>query len=169
MVKLGRKTTSASLAAQLLIMTSARAHMVRFARWDEFDLEAGTWYLPSERMKMRVPFVIPLARKTIALVQSIPRDEKSPYLFPGQGKSGVMSANAVRTLLHEMEYGHITRHGFRSSFRDWAGECTNYPREVCEMALAHDERNQTEGAYSRSDFLDKRRLLMRDWVEFITS
>lgn len=169
MVKLGRKTTSASLAAQLLIMTSARAHMVRFARWDEFDLEAGTWSLPSERMKMRVPFVIPLARKTIALVQSIPRDEKSPYLFPGQGKSGVMSANSVRTLLHEMEYGHITRHGFRSSFRDWAGECTNYPREVCEMALAHDERNQTEGAYSRSDFLDKRRSLMNDWVEFITS
>ena len=78
-----------------------------------------------------------------------------------------MHANAIRTLLHAMEYEQITRHGFRSSFRDWAGECTHYPREVCEMALAHDERDQTEGAYSRSDFLDKRRALMTDWADYI--
>ena len=167
MTKLSTNITPASLAAQLLIMTSARAHMVRFARWDEFDLEAGTWSLPDERMKMRVAFVIPLAKEVIELVKNIPRDEVSPYLFPGQGKTGVMHANAVRTLLHDMEYQHITRHGFRSSFRDWAGECTHYPREVCEMALAHDERDQTEGAYSRSDFLDKRRALMTDWTDFI--
>jgi len=83
--------------------------------------------------------------------------------------SGVMHANAIRTLLHDMGYKQITRHGFRSSFRDWAGECTNYPREVCEIALALDERDQTEGAYSRTDFLDKRRDLMNDWSEFITS
>jgi hypothetical protein len=83
--------------------------------------------------------------------------------------SGVMHANAIRTLLHDMGYKQITRHGFRSSFRDWAGECTHYPREVCEIALALDERDQTEGAYSRTDFLDKRRDLMNDWSEFITS
>lgn len=169
MTKLSKNSTPASLAAQLLIMTSARAHMVRFARWDEFDLETGTWSLPSERMKMRVAFVIPLAKEVITLVKTIPRTEGSPYLFPGQGKTGVMHANAIRTLLHAMEYEHITRHGFRSSFRDWAGECTHYPREVCEMALAHDERDQTEGAYSRSDFLDKRRGLMNDWSSFIST
>ena len=169
MTKLSRNSTPPSWAAQLLIMTSARAHMVRFARWDEFDLEAGTWSLPDERMKMRVAFVIPLADEVVKLVQSIPQDEGSPFLFPGQGKTGVMHANAVRTLLHGMGYKHITRHGFRSSFRDWAGECTHYPREVCEMALAHDERDQTEGAYSRSDFLDKRRILMADWARFLTS
>ncbi|MNC05922.1 Prophage CP4-57 integrase [compost metagenome] len=169
MTKLSINSTPASLAAQLLIMTSARAHMVRFARWDEFDLEAGTWSLPDERMKMRVAFVIPLADEVVKLVKTIPRTEGSPFLFPGQGKTGVMHANAVRTLLHGMEYEHITRHGFRSSFRDWAGECTHYPREVCEMALAHDERDQTEGAYSRSDFLDKRRALMNDWSKFIIS
>ncbi|MGF6199227.1 tyrosine-type recombinase/integrase [Pseudomonas laurylsulfatiphila] len=169
MTKLSKNSTPASLAAQLLIMTSARAHMVRFARWDEFDLETGTWALPSERMKMRVAFVIPLAKEVITLVKTIPRTEGSPYLFPGQGKTGVMHANAIRTLLHAMEYEHITRHGFRSSFRDWAGECTHYPREVCEMALAHDERDQTEGAYSRSDFLDKRRGLMNDWSSFIST
>ena len=167
--KLGLNTAPASWAAQLLILTSARAHMVRFARWDEFDLEAGTWSLPDERMKMRVAFVIPLAREVVTLVESIPRTEGSHYLFPGQGKEGVMHANAIRTLLHAMEYKHITRHGFRSSFRDWANERTHYPREVCEMALAHDERNQTEGAYSRSDFLDKRRALMEDWSKFATT
>lgn len=169
MAKLSTNTTPASLAAQLLIMTSARAHMVRFARWDEFDLEAGTWSLPDERMKMRVAFVIPLADQVMVLVQSIPRTPESPFLFPGQGKTGVMHANAIRTLLHGMKYDHITRHGFRSSFRDWSGECTNFPREVCEMALAHDERDQTEGAYSRTDFLDKRRALMTGWANYLTS
>ncbi|WP_421526384.1 tyrosine-type recombinase/integrase [Pseudomonas yamanorum] len=167
--KLQADSTPASLAAQLLIMTSARAHMVRFARWHEFDLEAGTWSLPGERMKMRVAFVIPLAEEVVKLVKSIPRDERSAFLFPGQGKTGAIHANAVRTLLHGMGYEHITRHGFRSSFRDWASECTPYPREVCEMALAHDERDQTEGAYSRSNFFDKRRALMTEWATFIIS
>ncbi|UHC83429.1 integrase arm-type DNA-binding domain-containing protein [Pseudomonas sp. NIBR-H-19] len=169
MTKLSTNTTLAALAAQLLIMTGARAHMVRFARWDEFDLDTGTWSLPGERMKMRVAFVIPLAEEVVKLVNSIPQDERSPFLFPGQGKTGVMHANAVRTLLHGMGYKQITRHGFRSSFRDWAGECTQYPREVCEMALAHDERDQTEGAYSRTDFLDKRRALMGRWANYLTS
>ena len=169
MIKLRANSTPPSQAAQLLIMTSARAHMVRFARWDEFDLAAGTWSLPDERMKMRIAVVIPLPEEVVKLVRSIPRNEGSAFLFPGQGKTGVMHANAVRTLLHGMGYEHITRHGFRSSFRDWAGECTNYPREVCEMALAHDERDQTEGAYSRSDFLDKRRALMNDWSDFLNT
>lgn len=88
--------------------------------------------------------------------------------IPSLGYAGMMHANAIRTLLHGMGCEHITRHGFRSSFRDWAGECTHYPREVCAMALAHDEHDQTEGAYSRSDFLDKRRLLMNDWSRFVS-
>ncbi len=77
--------------------------------------------------------------------------------------------NAFRNLLHKMGHADLTTHGFRSSFRDWAGECTHYPREACEMALAHDERNQTEGAYFRSDFLEKRRALMADWAKFCCS
>ncbi|MCY1557343.1 Prophage integrase IntS [compost metagenome] len=120
-------------------------------------------------MKTRVPFVIPLAEEVITLLNGLPQIEGSPFLFPGQGKSGVMHANAIRALLHKLEQEHITRHGFRSTFRDWAGECTHYPREVCEMALAHDERDQTEGAYSRSNFLDKRRALMDDWAVFLTT
>lgn len=167
MTQLKENTAPASLAAQLLILTGARAHMVRFARWDEFDSKARAWSLPEERMKMRLAFVVPLADQALELLQAIPRIDASPFLFPGQGKSGVMHVNGIRTLLHDMGHVDITRHGFRSSFRDWASECTHYPREVCEMALAHDERDQTEGAYSRSDFLDKRRALMQDWADFI--
>jgi len=169
MRQLKTNMTAPSLAAQLLIMTGARVHMVRFARWDEFDLQARTWSLPDERMKTRVAFTIPLTDEIMECVHAIPRIEGNHFLFPGQGKSGVMHANAIRNLLHEMGYKSITRHGFRSSFRDWAGECTNYPREVCEMALAHDERDQTEGAYSRSDFLEKRRELMSEWTSYIRS
>jgi len=80
-----------------------------------------------------------------------------------------MHANAVRGLLHGMGHTDITRHGFRSSFRDWANERTHYPREVCELALAHDERSQTEAAYSRSDLFEKRRALMTDWAAYATT
>jgi integrase len=158
--------TLPSFAAQLLILTGARARMVGLARWDEIDLEARTWSLSAERMKMRKEFVIPLADPVVELLSKIPRIECSPYLFPGRGKSGVMHANAVRSLLHGLNHDDITRHGFRSTFRDWAAERTNYPREVCEMALAHDERDQTEGAYSRTDFLEKRRGLMAEWAAY---
>ncbi|TBW11702.1 DUF4102 domain-containing protein [Azotobacter chroococcum subsp. isscasi] len=159
----------AAAAARLLILTGARSHMVRFAQWSELDMVAGVWSLPAERMKMRQAFAIPLAPEVVELLESIPRIDDSPYLFPGQGKSGVMHANAIRNLLHGLGHDDVTRHGFRSSFRDWANERTHYPREVCELALAHDERDQTESAYSRSDLIEKRRALMAEWAKFITT
>lgn len=168
MERLREMPTAASWAAQLLILTAARSHMVRYAHWGEFNLTAQTWSLPDERMKMRVAFVIPLASQVVKLMKAIPKDKADSFVFSGQGKTGVMHANAIRNLLHSLGHENITRHGFRSTFRDWAAECTHYPREVCEMALAHDERNQTEGAYSRTDFLDKRRALMNDWAAFVT-
>lgn len=168
MEKLAQNQGRDACAARLLILTGARSHMVRLAQWSEFDLTAGTWALPAERMKMRKPFVIPLAAQTIEILQGMLRTD-SPYLFPGQGISGVIHANAVRNLLHKIGHDEITRHGFRSTFRDWANECTHYPREICELALAHDERDQTEAAYSRSDFLEKRRALMEDWAAFCSN
>lgn len=157
-------------AMQLLIMTGARSHMVRQAKWDEFDFEDHTWSLSAERMKARSAFVIPLPEKVVELLQSIPKVDGSPYLFPGQGRSGVMHGNAMLFLLQdELGCKGATCHGFRSTFRDWAGECTNYPRQICELALAHDERGQTESAYSRSNFLEKRRALMTDWANYLTS
>lgn len=167
--KLQGVETLSSFAGQLAILTGARPHMARFARWDEFDFESRTWSLSIGRMKSRRAFVIPLADPVLELLRKIPRIEGSPFLFPGRGKSGVMHANAVRTLLHDLNHADITRHGFRSTFRDWAAERTSYPREVCEMALAHDERDQTEGAYSRTDFLEKRRDLMADWASYAVS
>ncbi len=158
-----------TLALRLLILTGARSHMVRFAEWSEFDLQAGTWSLAAERMKMRKAFVIPLAPTVVELLESIPRTDGSPYLFPGQGQSGVMHKNAFRVRLHGLGLADISAHGFRSTFRDWANEHTHYPREVCELALAHDDRDQTEGAYSRSDFLEKRRALMSDWAAYATT
>jgi integrase len=168
MVKLSQSDARAAVAARLLIFTGARAQMVRLAAWNEFDLGAAIWSLPAERMKMRQAFDIPLAPEVVELLQGLPRIEGSAYLFPGQGKSGAMHANAIRSLLHALGHDDVTRHGFRSSFRDWANERTHYPREVCELALAHDERDQTEAAYSRSDFLEKRRALMVDWATYVT-
>lgn len=156
-------------ALRLLLLTAARAGMVRFAVWSEFDLDAAVWSLPAERMKMRQAFHIPLPPAAVELLQALPRIEGSPYLFPGNGKTGVIPKEAMRLLLHGMGHTDITNHGFRSSFRTWASERTHYPREVCELALAHDERDQTEGAYSRSDFFDKRRELMQTWAQFITT
>lgn len=165
MSKLAGIPSRDAVAARLLILTGARSHMVRFAQWSEFDLDKAIWTLPGERMKMKKPFSIPLPLETVEMLRGIDRTD-SVYLFPGQGKSGVIHANAVRTLLHNLGHADITRHGFRSTFRDWANECTQYPRELCELALAHDERDQTEAAYSRSDFLEKRRALMTDWAAF---
>lgn len=158
-----------AFALRLLILTGARSHMVRFAEWSEFNFQTGVWSLPAERMKMRQAFEIPLAPEVVEMLEELPRIEGSPYLFPGHGKSGVMHANAMRMLLHDLGHSDVTRHGFRSSFRDWANERTHYPREVCELSLAHDERSQTESAYSRSDFIEKRRALMADWARFATT
>ena len=169
MVNLVQHEARAAVAARLLILTGARAQMVRLAAWDEFDLKAGVWSLPAERMKMRQAFDIPLAAEVVDFLEALPRIEGSPYLFPGQGKTGVMHANAVRNLLHGLGHDDVTRHGFRSSFRDWANERTHYPREVCELALAHDERDQTEAAYSRSDFIEKRRALMAEWARYCST
>jgi integrase len=157
-------------ALRLLILTGARSHMVRFAAWSEFDLDAAVWSLPAERMKMREAFEIPLAPQVVELLQTMPRTDGSPYLFPGHGrKADVMGDRALLTLLERLNLASVTVHGFRSTFRDWANERTHYPREVCELALAHDERSQTEAAYSRSNLLEKRRALMSDWAAYATT
>ena len=156
-------------ALRLLILTGARSHMVIGARWDEFDLNAGIWSLPAERMKMRLPFVIPLAPEVVELLENLPRIEVSAHLFPGRSKTGHMYEKAFFHTLRRLELEGVTAHGFRATFRDWASDCTSHPRRVCELALAHDERDQTESAYSRSDFLEQRRALMRDWSAYCSS
>ncbi|MGF6395041.1 tyrosine-type recombinase/integrase [Pseudomonas plecoglossicida] len=153
-------------AMRLVILTAARAGMVRGATWDEFDLEGAVWRLPAERMKTRQAFTVPLSQQAVALLQAIARVDGNPYLFPGTGRSGVMGRSALIVLLDAMDRADVTTHGFRATFRTWASECTHYPREVCELALAHDERDATEAAYSRSDLLGKRRELMQAWADY---
>lgn len=169
MLKLKGSDSRDAFALRLLLLTGARAGMVRFAPWAEFDLTNAVWSLPADRMKTGVAFDIPLPPAAVALLQTMPRTEGSPYLFPGQGKTGVIHKGAMRLLLHGIGHADITNHGFRSSFRTWASERTHYAREVCELALAHDERSKTESAYSRSDFFEKRRELMNAWAQFITT
>lgn len=170
MQQLASRSDRDAYALRLLILTGARSHMVRFATWSEFDLAAAVWSLPSGRMKMREAFEIPLAPQVVELLRTMPRTDGSPYLFPGQGrKADVMGDRALLTLLERLNLASVTVHGFRSTFRDWANERTHYPREVCELALAHDERTQTEAAYSRSDLLEKRRALMIDWAAYATT
>lgn len=169
MSKLAAISTRDAYAARLLILTGARSKMVRFARWDELDLKAKVWSLSALRMKTNAAFQIPLADEVVELMKELKQLSTSDYVFPGQGKTGVMHANGVRNLLHGLGHSDVTRHGFRSSFRDWAAENTNFPREICEMALAHDERTQTESAYNRSDFFRKRGQLMKAWAKFAVS
>ena len=156
-------------AMRLVILTAARAGMVRCATWDEFDLEAALWHLPADRMKTRQAFTVPLSKQAIALLQTIARVDGDPYLFPGTGRSGVMGRSALYSLLNTMGRADTTTHGFRATFRTWASECTHFPREVCELALAHDERDSTEAAYSRSNLLEKRRELMQAWADYATT
>ncbi|MPM99169.1 Prophage integrase IntA [bioreactor metagenome] len=167
MSKLAQDSSRDAVVARLLVLTGARSHMIRFAQWSEIDLVAGIWALPAERMKMRKPFTIPLPVQAVEILKSLPRMD-SPYLFPGKGKSGAIHANAVRNLLHKLGHTDITRHGFRSTFRDWCAEKTQYANEVAEMALAHTVANKVEAAYRRGDMLDKRRSLMQDWAEYAT-
>lgn len=145
-------------AMRLVILTAARAGMVRLAVWDEFDLDAGVWSLPAERMKTGQPFRVPLSRQAVALLQSIERT--SEYVFPGY--RGAMHENAFFNLMKDTDY---VTHGFRASFRTWASEKTHYARQLAELSLAHDERSSTESAYDRTDLLEKRRPLMQDWAD----
>lgn len=156
-------------AARLLIYSCARTKMVRFAEWQDIDIVNEVWTVPAHKMKMMEEFKIPLPPIVIDLLKSLPRYKDQTYLFPGSGRSGAMGANAIRTLLHKMGHTDVTRHGFRSSGRNWAAEQTNYPREICEMMLAHDERSKTEKSYNHTDYLDKRMILLTDWTEYLSS
>jgi integrase len=155
------------LAFEFLILTAARTNEVLGARWAEFDIENSIWTIAGERMKAGVMHRIPLSfQAKIILDRSRILSAESPFVFPGRTIDQPMSNMALLMVLRRLGY-QCTVHGFRSSFRDWASEQTNYPREVCEMALAHTIRNKAEAAYRRGDLLEKRRALMSDWASFV--
>ncbi|MCJ2182465.1 site-specific integrase [Novosphingobium sp. 1949] len=157
----------AARALELLIHTASRTSEVLNARWSEFDLEQRIWTIPAERMKAGKEHRVPLTPQVVEMLQSLVGHRT--FLFPGQSNSKPLSNMAMLMLLRRMEVADVTVHGFRSSFRDWCGERTEVPREIAEMALAHEVGSEVERAYRRGDALDKRRKLMELWSEYLTA
>lgn len=158
---------SAKLAFEFLILTASRTSETLKATWAEIDLEAKLWIIPAERMKVKRPHRVPLnARALMLLSEAKAISGDSAYLFPGRSLKAPLSNMTLLTILRRMKL-EVTAHGFRSSFRDWAAETTNYPRELSEMALAHTIENKVEAAYRRGDLMDKRRELMSDWEKYL--
>lgn len=152
-------------ALKWTILNATRSGETRGATVDELDKDI-LWIIPSERMKAGKEHRVPLTKAAIACIP--PRtDETNKLLFPAR-RGGKLSDMSISAVLRRMGIKDITVHGFRSTFRDWAGESTAHPREVIEHALAHQLKDKSEAAYARSDLLDKRRKLMEDWAKFVT-
>lgn len=132
----------------------------------KLDLDARLWTCPAERMKGGVVHRVPLTQETLAILTPLTA-LRSDYVFEGQKRHQPLSNMAMLMLLRRMQVEGVTVHGFRSTFRDWASEVANAPREVAEMSLAHKVGSDVERAYARSDLLDKRRGLMMNWSEYV--
>ena len=161
---------SSGTAARLLeftILTATRTGDSLYADWSEFDLSALLWTVPAARTKAKREHRVPLSQPTVALLKSLPTFGGSGYVFEGVKEGRPLSNMAMLALLKRMEYGVLTTHGFRSTFRDWVAECTAFSNEVAEMALAHVIKDKTESAYRRGDLFDKRRDLMQAWADYI--
>lgn len=163
----GLRSTSA-LALELTILCATRTTETIEARVREFDLEAATWTIPAVRMKMGIEHVVPLVPRAVEIVRQMAKGLNSDdWLFPGARIGRPLSNMAMLMLLRGIDDEGYTVHGFRSSFRDWAGDETNHPREIAEMALAHAVGDATEQAYRRAAALKKRRELMGDWAAYL--
>lgn len=158
-----RQATAAS-ALEFVILTAARSGEVLGARWNEFDVDRAVWTVPASRMKAGREHRVPLSPRALEIVKAMDRNE--PFVFVGQKQSRPLSSMALEMMLRRMKVENATVHGFRSSFRDWAAEQTNFPNEVCEAALAHVIENKAEAAYQRSDLFEKRRKLMAAWCAY---
>ncbi|WP_252865806.1 tyrosine-type recombinase/integrase [Brevundimonas diminuta] len=161
----------AAMALEFAIYTAARSGEVRGATWAEIDLAAKVWTVPADRMKAGREHRVPLSARTVEILEKV-RDLSSgtpdAVVFPGIKKGSSLSDAAFDRLLKRMGFksGELTPHGFRSSFRDWAGEASTFPRELAEAALAHVVGDTTERAYRRGDALEKRRKMMDAWARF---
>jgi integrase len=147
-------------ALEFLVLTVVRTNELLGARWNEID--GDTWTIPSERAKSGKPHRVPLSARAVELLASLPR--VGQHIFPGRAGEE-MGETTLRKVLQRMGC-RATVHGFRSAFRDWAAEQTNYPNHVVEQALAHAIANGVEAAYRRGDLFEKRRQLMQDWAEY---
>ncbi len=156
----------AARALEFTVLTASRIGEALGARWDEIDLGAKLWIVPAERMKKgRKEHRVPLSPRAIVILTEMAEIQQSDFVFTGLKSGQHLSDMGIRTLVRELRDG-ITRHGFRSTFRDWAAETTGFPNHVVEMALAHAVPDAVEAAYRRGDLLEKRRKLMEAWATF---
>ncbi len=167
MAALKERDSVGAQAFQFLILTATRTSETVNARWSEIDLENGVWRIPPERMKARQEHRVPLSKQARAILKSMQAQRGvGDWVFPGARLGSSLSNMAFLALLRRLDRTDITAHGFRSSFRDWASEQTNYAREVAEAALAHTLSDKVEAAYRRTDLFDKRAKLMEAWARY---
>jgi integrase len=167
MAKLRKEQGSAARALEFLINTAARTREVTGARWDEINFADATWTVPAHRMKGRKEHRVPLSKPALAMLRDLPREKGNPFLFIGNRAGEGLGRIAMPWLLNErMGFENITIHGFRSTFRDWAGETTAFAHDICEAALAHIRGDKSVVAYARGDLFDKRRKLMEAWSRY---
>ncbi len=152
-------------ALEFAILTAARTGEVLGTRWDEIDLESKLWTVPARRMKAGKEHRVPLADRALSILEELYQARISDFVFPGFKRGCPLSNMALEAVLRRAKLD-VTTHGFRSSFRDWAGDHTAFARDVVEAALAHAIANKTEAAYRRSDALEKRRALMAAWAAY---
>jgi integrase len=186
MADLRRREGTAAQALRLTVLTAARSDETISARWEEIDFDEAMWRIPAGRMKGSKAHNVPLAPTVTALLRSLYREEGNPYVFLGAKRSASLSNMAMTNVIRRMnedrskqglpryvdpQQGNrdISVHGMRAAFRDWCSEQTNFPREVCEMALAHAIDSKVEAAYRRGELLKKRRQLAESWARYCFS
>jgi integrase len=163
---LREREATAALALEFCILTAARSGEVLGGRWSEFDLDKKIWTVPANRMKAGREHRVPLSGRAVSILKQLAGLKAGDFVFPGQARNRPLSNMAMEMVLRRMKIENATVHGFRSSFRDWAGNVSSFPREVTETALAHVIGDKAEQAYRRSDALDKRRKLMEAWAAY---
>lgn len=163
----------AAQAVAFAVLTAARSGEVRGCTWSEIDFENRLWIVPAERMKAKQPHSVPLSGPALQILHGMRdrRDFDDGLVFPGmkriEGRAQPLSDMSLSAVLRRLGRGEITVHGFRSSFRDWCGDATDYPRELAEAALAHSLGGKVEGAYRRETAIEKRRVVMEAWASYL--
>lgn len=161
------RSAIAAKALMFTCLTGSRTSETLNAQWAEFDFDNAIWTVPAERMKTGTEHRVPLTGEMIAILEPL-KEMASDYVFEGQKRHRPLSNMSMLMLLRRMKIENVTVHGFRSTFRDWASEAAQAPREIAEMSLSHNVGNTVERAYARSDLLDRRRALLERWAQYVT-